>query len=74
MMTRPSSSQATERGGRGRLVFLTWAGVYPLLTLIALALEPYLSPQPIALQTLIMSAIMVPVMVLVVMPAMRRWL
>ncbi len=72
-MRDSSSSQALKRGGRGRLVLLTWAGVYPVLTGIALALEPYLSRQPVALQTLIMSAIMVPAMVLIVMPTIRRW-
>lgn len=63
-----------KRGGIGRLVSLTWLGVYPVLTTIAVLLEPWLAPQAIWLQTLIMSAIMVPVMVVGVMPALKRWI
>ncbi|MEL6826995.1 MAG: hypothetical protein AAFN91_12165 [Pseudomonadota bacterium] len=63
-----------KRGGPGRLVSLTWLGVYPVLTTIAVLLEPWLSPHPTWAQTLIMSAIMVPVMVLGVMPALKRWI
>ncbi|MDJ0740429.1 MAG: hypothetical protein QNJ91_11980 [Gammaproteobacteria bacterium] len=55
-----------------RLVLLTWIGVYPVLTLIALVLEPWLSLVPVALRTLVMSLLMVPAMVYVVMPTMRR--
>ena len=63
-----------KRGGPGRLVSLTWIGVYPVLTTIAVFLDPWLSPQPLWVQTLIMSAIMVPAMVLGVMPALKRWI
>ena len=64
----------TKRGGLGRLVFLTWLGVYPVLTIIAVLLEPWLAPQALWMQTLIMSAIMVPVMVVGVTPALKRWI
>ena len=63
-----------KRGGLGRLVSLTWLGVYPVLTTIAILLEPWLAPQAVWLQTLFMSAIMVPVMVVGVMPALKRWI
>ncbi|MDJ0920110.1 MAG: hypothetical protein QNI84_03215 [Henriciella sp.] len=62
------------RGGLGRLVLLTWFGVYPILTLVAWGLNPLLIAMPIWLQTLIMSALMVPLMVLGVMPMLRRWM
>lgn len=65
--------QLTKRGGSGRLVTLTWVGVYPVLTFIALLLEPWLSPLSVWLQTLVMSSIMVPIMVLGVIPALKRW-
>lgn len=65
--------QLTKRGGSGRLVTLTWVGVYPALTLIAMLMEPWLSPLSVWLQTLVMSAIMVPIMVMGVMPALKRW-
>ncbi|MEM7703321.1 MAG: hypothetical protein AAF251_15395 [Pseudomonadota bacterium] len=61
-----------RRGGRARLALVTWTGVYPVLTLIALALEPVLSGEPVMLRTLIMSALMVPVMVFIVMPTASR--
>ena len=69
-----SRRRRSRRGGKGRLALVTWIGVYPVLTLIALAVEPILSTLPIAIQTFIMSAIMVPVMVFAVMPALRRWI
>lgn len=62
-----------KRGGSGRLVSLTWLGVYPVLTAIALLLEPILAPAPVWQQTLMMSLIMVPIMVVGVMPLLKRW-
>lgn len=73
MRSRTCDEAISEQGDRGRLVLQTWAGVYPVLTLTAWVLKPVLAGLPVALQTLIMSAIMVPVTVLAVMPAMRRW-
>ena len=49
----------------------TWLGVYPILTVVAWLLEPYLASQPIAIRSLVMSALMVPMMVLIVMPLMQ---
>ena len=57
---------------RHRLPLLTWIGVYPVLTLAAFLAEPLLGGAPVALRTLVMSAAMVPMMVYVVMPFMRR--
>lgn len=68
-MARPTGNRI---GSRVRLALVTWTGVYPVLTLIALALEPVLTGQPVMLRTLIMSALMVPVMVFVVMPTASR--
>ncbi len=49
----------------------TWMGVYPLITLLTLIFEPLLSSKPVPVQTLIMSLVMVPLMVLVIMPTMN---
>ena len=57
---------------RHRLPLLTWIGVYPVLTLTALAAEPLFGNAPVAVRTFVMSAIMVPAMVYVVMPFMRQ--
>ena len=62
-------------GRRHRLALLTWAGVYPLLTVIALLLEPLLDglPLPLPLRTFATSAVMVPAMVYGLMPLIRRF-
>ena len=59
--------------GVHRAALLTWVGVYPVLTLIAWALAPVIGGASLPLRTLVMSAIMVPVMVYLVMPAMARF-
>ena len=59
--------------GRSRLVLLTWVGVYPVLTGIAWALEPVLIELPVPIRTLLMSALMVPIMVYGVMPLIHRF-
>ncbi len=43
-------------------------GVYPVLTAIALVLEPILIGMPVPMRTLVMSALMVPIMVYGVTP------
>ena len=52
-----------------RMVILTWAVVYPLITGLLAILEPVLTGLPMPLRTLILSAIMVPIMVCLAMPA-----
>ncbi|MEO1086877.1 MAG: antibiotic biosynthesis monooxygenase, partial [Acidobacteriota bacterium] len=74
---RPRAALPTPAGvvaARGRLAFATWLGVYPVLTLIAWLFEPVLAGRPVALRTLVMSALMVPIMVYFVMPWIRRHL
>lgn len=52
-----------------RVALLTWAVVYPLITGLLMVLEPMLNGLPMPLRTLVLSAIMVPIMVYVAMPA-----
>ncbi|MEO1249247.1 MAG: hypothetical protein AAFW76_05345 [Pseudomonadota bacterium] len=63
---------------KDRMAILTWAVVYPLITLLLLILEPLLTGLPMPLRTLALSAIMVPIMVYLAMPAVTskfsRWL
>lgn len=54
-------------------VGFTWLGVYPVLTLIAWVLEPFMGAQSLWMRTLIMSVMMVPLMVLIVMPQVNRF-
>jgi antibiotic biosynthesis monooxygenase (ABM) superfamily enzyme len=51
-----------------KTVATTWVAVYPTITALLLALEPLISDWPLALRTLVLSAVMVPVMVLWAMP------
>ncbi len=54
---------------RHKMALLTWSVVYPLITVLIATLDPVVDALPMPLRTLILSAIMVPVMVYVVMPA-----
>ena len=55
-----------------KLAFLTWAVVYPLITGLLLVLEPMLDGLPVYLRTLLLTAILVPVMVYLAMPFATR--
>jgi antibiotic biosynthesis monooxygenase (ABM) superfamily enzyme len=57
--------------GKALAVVTTWLGLYPVLTLLAYFLEPYLAPLNVAERSFITSVIMVPIMVIVIMPAMQ---
>jgi len=58
---------------RGRLAFLLWTAAWPTVTVVLSALQPAMKGLPIYVQTLIISAILVPVMTFVVTPAIHRW-
>ncbi len=66
------SGNTLRQGGKTRLAIQTWIGVYPVLTVIALILEPILSDMEIPLRTLVMSVLMVPIMVFWIMPLIDR--
>ncbi len=71
---RLTATHLMQSVNRHRLALLTWLGVYPVLTLVALAAEPLLAEQPVFLRTLVMNAMMVPIMVYAVMPLIHRYL
>ena len=54
---------------KSRMAILTWLVVYPLVTGLLAVLEPFLSGVPMPLRTLVLTAIMVPIMVYFAMPA-----
>lgn len=54
---------------KARMAILTWAVVYPLITGLLAVLDPVLTGLPMPLRTLVLSAIMVPIMVYLAMPA-----
>ena len=58
---------------RHKLALLTWIGIYPTITSILWFLLPVLLPRfPLPVVTLIITAIVVPVMSYVVMPLLLR--
>jgi antibiotic biosynthesis monooxygenase (ABM) superfamily enzyme len=57
--------------GKALPVVTTWLGLYPVLTLIAYLLEPYIATLSVVERCFITSLIMVPLMVMVIMPLMQ---
>ncbi|MEM1111918.1 MAG: hypothetical protein AAGI11_08420 [Pseudomonadota bacterium] len=51
-----------------RTIFVTWLAVYPTITVVLLLVEPYLGGAPLALRTLIVTVLMVPLTVYVALP------
>ncbi len=68
--TRPPAS----RPNRHKMVLLTWLGIWPTITSVLALLLPVLLPRfPLPIVTLIVTAIVVPLMGYVVMPLLLRW-
>ncbi|MBD0691692.1 hypothetical protein [Streptomyces sp. CBMA123] len=55
-----------------RRALLTWLAVYPTITTAFLLLGPYLGNLPLALRTLVMTALVVPVVVYALMPLLLK--
>ena len=56
------------RADRHKKALLTWLVVYPLITGLLALLEPRLDGLALPLRTLLLSAIMVPVMIYLALP------
>ncbi len=63
---------------RYKITVVTWFGVFPTITLLLYLLGPLLDHLPLVIRTLVLSAIMVPLLTYVVMPwltkLLHRWL
>lgn len=63
---------------RHKMALLTWAVVYPMITLLLAALGPLIGDVAMPLRTLLLTAIMVPAMVYLAMPfataRLKNWL
>ena len=57
-----------------RMSVVTWLALFPLLTLLAWLLGPWMADWPLPARTFIMTALLVPLMTYVVMPRMTRLL
>lgn len=51
---------------------MTWSCVYPVVTLLVFAIEMFELALPIWLQTFVLTAIFVPIMVLIIAPKVNR--
>ena len=58
---------------RARGALLTWIAIWPLITGLLLIGDPLLAALPLPLRTLVLTAILVPLMSFVVMPRLTRW-
>ena len=55
-----------------KITLLTWLGIFPLITALLALLGPFLNPLPLVLRTLVLTAVLVPLMTYVVMPRLTR--
>ena len=63
-----------HRPPRFKLALLTWAGAYPIITVILGLLGPELATLPLGLRTFVVSVLMVATLSWVVMPGLTRLL
>jgi antibiotic biosynthesis monooxygenase (ABM) superfamily enzyme len=74
----PSASAGRKRpprpagAPRHKLALLTWAGAYAVITAILATLGPTLASWPLAVRTLVLSALMVATLTWLIMPALTR--
>lgn len=57
---------------RHKRAFLIWLAIYPLITILFLVMGDVLAPLPLAIRTLILTAIAVPVVFYVMLPFYNR--
>jgi antibiotic biosynthesis monooxygenase (ABM) superfamily enzyme len=55
-----------------RRAVTTWLGVYPLITLVLWVLGPHMVGWPLAVRTLLLTAIAVPAAVYLVVPTLNK--
>jgi antibiotic biosynthesis monooxygenase (ABM) superfamily enzyme len=68
------STPPVRRPNRHKMVLLTWLGIWPTITVVLEVLLPILLPRfPLPLVTLMVTALVVPLMGYVVMPNLARW-
>ncbi len=51
---------------------ITWIAIYPLITLVLWQLGPKIQSYPVAVQTLILTVIVIPVMTFALAPPLNR--
>ena len=61
-------------GTKVKAAILIWVAVYLLVTTISVVMEPLVSHLALPLRTFVLSAIMVPIMIFLIMPGVRKLL
>jgi antibiotic biosynthesis monooxygenase (ABM) superfamily enzyme len=72
---RPRAAAAPRRAGpppRHRFALLVWIAIYPTITLLLELGGPLINDWPLPLRTLALTAVAVPLMVFVLLPALQR--
>ena len=70
-----SQRPPSHRGpARWKVALITWLGLYPTVLLVSLLLSSLTESWPLALRLLVVTALVVPLMVYVVTPALTRLL
>jgi antibiotic biosynthesis monooxygenase (ABM) superfamily enzyme len=59
---------------RWKTSVLIWLGIYPALTLVIWLVGPSIQDWPLPVRTLVMTAVLVPLMVYVLLPILNRLL
>ena len=57
---------------RWKFAVVVWLAIYPSLTLLRWAIGPEIIDWPLALRTLVLTVVLVPMMVFVLLPALQR--
>ena len=57
---------------RNKVAVITWLAIYPALTITLALLGPALTPLPLYVRTLVLTAVLVPIMVYVLVPTVQR--
>lgn len=71
-MTDEQAPSPPARPPRYKQAVITWIGVYPLLTLTLAVLGPMMEGWPLPLRTLLVTALLVPVLVWGIFPLLNR--
>lgn len=53
---------------------MVWLAIYPTITLVSFMIGDYIKSLPLPLKTLIMTVILVPTMVFILLPFLRKFM
>ena len=67
-----SSSSGHRPPPKWKTALLIWLAIYPSITLLVLFFGQHLAQLPLMLRTLVMTAILVPLMVFVLLPWLQK--